>query len=70
MMDQDAVEHAASEAARSLHGGHVMLVHPSGRTGWTINFRSAGRFRTVNIPVDADTTEADVQRLIEEKLSA
>ena len=46
MLDQDAVERAASEVATRV-GWHVVLVHPSGRTGWTINFNAHGRFRTV-----------------------
>ena len=68
MLDQDAVERAASEVAGSVHGRQVLVVHPSGRTGWTISFTLSGRFRSVNIQVDADTTEADVERLITQKL--
>ena len=45
-----------------------MLVHPSGRTAWTISYTTSGRFRTMTIPVDSDTTEADAQRLIDERL--
>ena len=67
MLEQDAVERAASQVASRV-GWHVVLVHPSGRTGWTINFNAHGRFRTVHVPVDSDTTEADIQRLIEKKL--
>ena len=43
---------------------------PERANRWTINFSTHGRFRTVHVPVDADTTEADIQRLIEKKIIA
>lgn len=69
MLEQDAVERAAAEAVRSRVGWRAMVVHPSGRTGWTISYTSSsGRFVAVTVPVESDTTEADVQRLIQERL--
>ena len=69
MLDQDAVERAASEVATRV-GWHVVLVRPGGRLKWIVNYSGSGRFRSVTVPVDADTTEADIQRLIEKKLNA
>ena len=40
MLEQDAVERAAAEAVRSRVGWRAMVVHPSGRTGWTISYTS------------------------------
>ena len=40
------------------------MVHPSGSAAWTINYRTPARFLSVKITVDADTTEADLPRLI------
>lgn len=68
MLEQDAVKRAAAAAVRSRAGWHVMLVHPSGRTGWTVNYTTLGRFQTVNVTVESDTNEADIRRLIKEKL--
>jgi hypothetical protein len=70
MLKQKAVERAVAAAMQMTHGYRVLVVRPSGRTGWTINFSSSGRFRTINIQVDGDTTETDAQRLIEKKLDA
>ena len=68
MLTQAGVERAATAAAKDRYGWRVMLVHRSRRTGWTINFSTPGRFVTINVPVESDTTEVDVQRLVEEKL--
>ena len=68
MLSQEDVERAADRVIGTQEGWQVMLVHPSGRTAWTISYTTSGRFRTMTIPVDSDTTEADAQRLIDERL--
>ena len=68
MLDQAAMERAAKLVIGTQEGWKVMVVRPSGRNAWTINYTTSGRFRTLVIPVEADTTEAEVQRLIDERL--
>jgi len=68
MLDQAAVERAAELVIGTQAGWQVMIVRPSGLDAWTISYTTSGRFRTMVIPVESDTTGADVQRLINERL--
>ena len=67
ILDQAAVERAA-ELVIGGQGWRVIIVRPSGLEGWTISYKTSGRFRSLTIPVESDTTEADAQRLINERL--
>ena len=64
MVAQADVERAAAAVMRGRHSWRLMMVHPSGSAAWTINYRTPARFLSVKITVDADTTEADLPRLI------
>ncbi len=68
MLAQADIERAATAAVQRRAGWKVMLVHQSGALAWTINYATPPRFVTVHIPVDAESTEADIRRRIEEKL--
>ena len=68
MLDQAAVEHAAELVIGSQEGWKVIIVRPGGRDAWSISYTMSGRFRSLTIPVESDTTEAEVQRLINERL--
>ena len=68
ILDQAAVERAAELVIGSQEGWKVMIVRPGGRNAWTISYTTSGRFRSLTIPVESDTTEADAQQLINKRL--
>ena len=68
MLSQTDVERAAELVIGSQEGWQVMIVRPGGLNAWTISYTTSGRFRTMTIPVESDTTATDVQRLMNERL--
>ena len=66
MLARADVERAATAAVQHRTGWRVDAVHRSGALAWIIDYSTPEG--VVNILVDSDSTEVDVQRLIEKRL--
>ena len=68
MLARADVERAATAAVQHCTGWRVDAVHRSGALAWIIDYSTPDGVLAVNILVDSDSTEVDVQRLIEKRL--